>query len=725
MHCYKNTVLILPVLATGLLTPYAVANESMADGPLEEIVVTADKLNARSATETPFAIAVVGGSEIEEKGFTLTSELLRQTPGVFTDQVGGGTQSLNIRGIGNVLSADPTVGFYLDDQSFLIPQFNVLPDLNPYDLSHVEVLRGPQGTLYGASSLGGTVRIITNSPVHDVLEGKITGGYSTTDGGGNNYKLQGAINIPLIDETLSLRLTASNTSRDGYIDLPLTGETNHNDSEDRSYRVKARYTPIDKLEIGLSYWKVDSNLSNEFSEKDYTFTPQNQLHDTQTLLPTDTFTPVRANQLDSFLNYDVANLNASYTWTDYSLYVTASKMSVEYPFDGAFAVSPYRVANEFDVDSAELRLSRLGDSRLSWTTGAYYQDNHGKAPYLLTTYLDTTPLSSIELVVSDQQRSSTQWAVFGEVHYTIVPDTLVLTLGARYFEDQRTEKEASKDTITYASLLAEGFDTERSDTFDATTGRVNLSYTPDTDSLYYLNIAEGFRSGNIQCGACLLGGLAPPVTEPEDLISYELGGKVQFLDNTLLMDIALYYWEWDDIQLALTDFSPTGVPASFYANVGSAASAGLDLGVSYTGIEGLVLTLSGNVNNAEYTDDLPRAGIGNGDRVEMSAKYSVTASASYEWPIRDGLSGTVYAAYTAVDEVPTYNVFAPPLYSDGIDLLSARIGVRSEQWTVLVTAENLLNDDGIRNQQFVNLLLGGAPYYQQPRTIGLEISYQF
>ena len=220
---------------------------------IEEILVTADKLNTRSAINTPMAVSVIGGEDIERDGFTQTSELLPQTPGVLVDELYAGMSTVNIRGITSDGSGDPTVGFYLDDLPFALPPFNILPDINPYDLSHVEVLRGPQGTLYGASSMGGTVRVMTQKPEHNELSGKLTVGYSNTEKGDDNHRVQGAINLPLINDVMSARLVASQVKRDGYIDLPLSGKDNHNDYEDQSYRVKLLYTPTDTMEFGLSY----------------------------------------------------------------------------------------------------------------------------------------------------------------------------------------------------------------------------------------------------------------------------------------------------------------------------------------------------------------------------------------------------------------------------------------------------------------------------------------
>ena len=260
---------------------YAAADDH--NNQMEEIVVTAEKLHGRSASEIPIAMSVLSGSDIEFKGYTETNELLRQTPGVVADQTGLGVSNISIRGAS--AAGDPTVGFYLDDLPFLLPQIGILPDLNPYDLDHVEVLRGPQGTLYGASSVGGTIRILTKAPVHNEFSAKFTAGYSAFDGGSGGYKAQGAVNVPLIDDKLSVRLVGSRIDRGGYIDLPLTGERNYNDSREDSYRARIRYTPSDAVELNASYWSFVQDTHVGYSDKNFQFSPYNLLYDF-TLTPT-------------------------------------------------------------------------------------------------------------------------------------------------------------------------------------------------------------------------------------------------------------------------------------------------------------------------------------------------------------------------------------------------------------------------------------------------------
>lgn len=714
-----------PALLVGIFVATTAAAQGPRDDTLEEILVTADKLNARSVQDTPFAISVIGGDQIEREGFTQVTELLRQMPGVVAQQVGGGSANINIRGVATSLAGDPTVGFYLDDVPFVIPQFNILPDLNPYDLSHIEVLRGPQGTLYGASSLGGTVRVLTQDPVIDEFSGKVTGGYSSTDGGGDNYKMQGVVNIPIVDEKLALRLVASEIDRDGYIDLPLTGQDDFNELKETTYRAKVLFTPTDQLEINASYWTFDQKNHTSYSDEDFDFYAVNALVGPD-FLPTGNVTPVAAKNLEAPMKYDLSNLNFAVDFDNISWYTSASYLEIDQKTNFRFYVeTPAMVENKFDVTSFETRISSIGEGALSWTLGGFYQENDGTAPYYGYFALDTDPVTEVEVLLSDQRRTSEQQAVFGEVHYALLPDRLELTLGARYFEDERTEEEKSLTTPTAQALIAEGYDLKRSDKFDKTTGRINLAYTPDEYSMYYVNVAEGFRSGNIQCGACLLGGFAPPVTDPEDLISYEIGTKLELAGSSLTLDLAAYYWEWDKIQVLLIDFAPTGVLALYYKNAGKATGEGVDVALSYRGIEGLVLSLAGNINQTQYEDSLPSAGIEKGDTVEMTPEYNVTASASYQWQLTSGLTGTAYAAYTVIDGSPTYSTFSAPLQSDEIKSLSARLGISSDRWSAVLTAENLLNDSGIQNELPLYSASGGAPVYQPPRTLGVEVSYNF
>lgn len=717
----NNVVTKVVTAALGTSLVWTTHAQGQEPGVLEEILVVADKLNARSAMDTPIAISVVGGGEIEDKSFTSVSKVLQTAPGVVVNEARPGTKTVSIRGISSASSGDPTIGYYLDDLPFAIPPLDVVPDINPYDLSHLEIMRGPQGTLYGASSLGGTIRVFTHDPVHNELSGKLTAGLSQTDGGGDNYKVQGALNIPLVDDVLSMRLAGSRVDQDGYIDLPLALEDNHNDFKDESYRVKLRYTPNDAVEVNTSYWSTKQNAGASFSDENYDFKPVHLVYNSS-LEPTGAVAPTRGDALDNYIEYDLANLNATWVLDDYSVYATVSSIDLSWDGSYRFNIVPLNFINDFEAISSEVRLSYSGDSRWAWTLGGFYSDNDGDVNFGSRNFLEDG--SYIDVVLSDIYRGSEQQAVFGELQYDVIPNELVLTLGARYFEDDRYEGDRSGTSIAGA-LAALGIPQERERSFDATTGRVNLSYTPDQNSLYYLNIGEGFRSGNLQPSASYLSGIAPLGSEPEELISYEVGSKLTLLDNNLTLDVAAYYWDWDKIVLTFTGFLPDGTATAFFDNVAQADAVGIDFGVKYTGVEGLILSFSGNFNETEYGADLPGANIAKGDSVAMSPDYNLSLSADYEWPLVNNLRGSVYVAYVASGEMYTYNYGQPAFKSDSLQTLDVRLGVRAANWSLALTADNVTNESDIATAYATLINLGGGFIYQRPRTVGLEFTYHF
>ena len=208
--------------------------------------------------------------------------------------------------------------------------------------------------------------------------------------------------------------------------------------------------------------------------------------------------PAPEERLNGSLEYDLANINATIELTDnYSVYGTISTIEVQQhiSFQHLFPV-PADIDNDYETVSGEVRLSFTNDDGLAWTVGGFYQDTDGDSEFSGTLRFATQPVTELDLLFADITRGSEQTAVFGEIHYYLIPETLEFTLGVRYFEDERFEADRP-GTSTAAGLVAAGYDLRRKDDFSATTGRINLSYTPDEQSLYYLNISEGFRSGNV------------------------------------------------------------------------------------------------------------------------------------------------------------------------------------------------------------------------------------
>ncbi|NIB38266.1 TonB-dependent receptor [Pseudomaricurvus alkylphenolicus] len=706
---------------------HAVA-EDVARLMLEEIIVTAEKIGAKSIMDTSFSISAMTGEQLEDQGVVSVADAIAGNPGVSSVELFGGSNTVQIRGVSS-LFGDATVGYYMDDLPYTQVGQQFVPDMNPYDLERIEVLRGPQGTLYGASSQGGTVRVLTRSPEHNEFEFKANGGISSTSGHGDSWKAQAAINLPLIEDVLSARVVASRVDQAGFIDLPLTGENDYNDSEDESYRAKLLFTPTDNLSIKLTAWHSEVASAVPYADKDYEFSPVFIEFDPAALpLPIPAgVRPVTADDLTNRIEFDLYNLVLEYDFEQVSLYSTTSLIENKQQLDQNVLGAPVLLPIENRTLNQELRLAYTGEGSLSWTAGVFFMDARQEQQVIAGTLLAGLP-DPVLTVVADQEKRSTQWAVFGELHYEL-SDEWTLTLGSRYFEDEREEEDLG--ALTIAGLNALGFDAKRSQDLDKVTGRVNLAYAPDGDSLYYLNVAQGFRSGVAQQGISLLSAVAagiaaPEFSESEDLISYELGTKLSFMDDALTLEAALYYLQWDDIITLLGTVDPnSGLPISYAENVGEADAVGVDIGVLYRGVPGLTLQIAANFNSTEYGDDLPLANIADGDTVTQVPEATMSVSAAYQWPLADtGLNGRFYTAYQYTDSRPDYTVgFSTE--SDSFAVLNARLGVEAEHWSLYLTGENLTDEDG-RISLFAQTAIAGVPASRmRPRTLGVEASLRF
>ncbi|MEQ8691267.1 MAG: TonB-dependent receptor plug domain-containing protein, partial [Pseudomonadales bacterium] len=248
--------------AAGLIaTTGAVAQDgseqSASSRPLlEEVIVTATRRGESRLMDTPIAVSVLSGSDIEKNATYELADILKDTPSVGTITYSPGDSAVQIRGI-SALNGASTVGYYLDEFPFPAVNTIVLPDVDPYDLARLEVLRGPQGTLYGDGSIGGTVRIITRDPDLDEFQFKASGSYFDVSNGGSNDAINAAVNIPIIPEKLAFRGVASRRNFGGFLDNGTTGEEDINSAEIESYRGKLKYQATDNLSVIASAWVND------------------------------------------------------------------------------------------------------------------------------------------------------------------------------------------------------------------------------------------------------------------------------------------------------------------------------------------------------------------------------------------------------------------------------------------------------------------------------------
>ena len=667
-------------LATAIIVAFsanATAQTDAGDEPfIEEVIVTALK-REQALLDTPISVSAFTGNYLEDIGASQMADFLQSAPGASIVDSSNGDQVIAIRGISSTFGDSP-VGYYLDEVPFNLISITLVPDVRTFDIERIEVLRGPQGTLYGASSIGGTVRILTRDPVFNEFQGKVDLSGSSTSGGGENYGAKAAINIPLVDDRLALRLVGTTEDYDGWLDQPLSGLENVNDREIDTVRAKLRWAPTDSVELVLGAWTYDSDAgAGTWGNDDGEFVGL--------LNPTT-------------MEYDLLSALLTINTKHFDIVSSTSYMDTSQTTGGFIEFT--RPADTF---AQELRFSSTGDGPWHWTAGAFYRD------------LTTGFAFSFGGVDTVQDTSSETYSVFGELTYAF-SDQLEGTVGLRQFEDKRNRL----DTTGLGIVDIEA-------KYSDTSPRFNLAWRPNEDVLVYGNIAKGFRSGFQQPGisllfADLLGIPIPDSADPETAWSYEVGTKTQLADGRVVLEAAAYYIDWNNLQTVI--FVIPGALGAII-NAGKATAIGLDFAITAVPMEGLELAFSGNINQSEYGEDVfDVAGtvVEDGQQIQGFPDLILAGSATYRWPIGDG--GLQGIGFFRVEHtgVRTRNFGSSTTEGDKITQASLRLGVESGKWGAYLFANNLFNEDGAVNGPIITT---GAAVRLRPRTIGLNVRFDW
>jgi iron complex outermembrane recepter protein len=686
-------------LIVGLLPIHQAAAQATDSVVLEEIVVTALKRGEAAISDTPIAISAFSGTELERRGMDALSDFLQTAPGAGIIETQTGSNIIQIRGISAQIG-DATVGFYLDDMPVTLVSQTQLPDVRTFDLERVEVLRGPQGTLYGASSQGGTVRIVTRNPDLERFEAKGDASFSSTNEGEDNYILNGSVNLPLVEGKLATRFAVSYSDFGGWIDDPLTGAQDINGSEVETYRGKALFAATSRLKLTASAWlsRVANGSSNQSTANG--------------LRP-----GAGANESTNF-EYDLFSGTAEYDAGPIAVYNSLSHMQYDQDFTTRVPVVS-ATAYQTNVLTDELRVTSKFSGPLNFLLGAFYANAESE----IAQDIMTTPSQRDTL-------ESEAWALFGEAYYAPAGARWELTGGLRYFEDRRSTADHLPTTAAFLGLL--GLPNPRTGTVDALTPRLNFAFRANEDALLYLNVAKGFRSGALQPGvslisAGLLGVLdqVPTVIQPENLWTYETGMKLTALaGGTIDVEAAVYYNDWKDLIL----FLPlAGFPTAYAVNGPRAESYGLDLLFTARPVRGLTLSIGGNINEAEYAES--RSIFSKGDRIDNVPRATLNASIDYMRPVRGTLSAFGHLDLQHTED-RTLRTFAPTVptpividaRSDAITVSSLRVGLQSESWTVALFADNLFEEDGAVEPVSQFNALGVR---LRPRTVGINLKVHY
>jgi iron complex outermembrane receptor protein len=700
---------------------------------LSEIIVTAQKRDER-LQDVPVPVTVLDVGALAENDQNRLQDYFATVPGLNLTAGGlGGEQTLFIRGISTGASTNPTVAVTIDDVPFGSSSSSGLgsqlyPDIDPSDLQRIEVLRGPQGTLYGASSIGGLIKFVTLDPSTDAVSGRVQVLGDDVEHGGVGYGVRGAVNVPLSD-TFAVRASAFTRRDPGYIDNATTGRHDVNEVDTTGGRLSALWRPSDAVSLklgallqntdGYGSPAVDTNayLQPTFGDLTQERMPGTEAYTVEARLYSATLTAKFAGiDFTSVSGYAV---NKYDELGDYSLLL------------GSLAESTYDVAgasarNYFETEkfTQEFRLSSSVGQRLDWLAGAFY--THESTPANQTWFANepTTGAAVGELINYSEPSTVMEYALFADltVHFT---DQFDVQFGGRESEYSQTYNETDSGPLAFSFDGASPYvqPAERTDGNAFTyllTPRLKLS----PDLMVYARFASGYRVGGPNTEAALL--RVPLAFAPDKTNNYEVGVKGDVLDRALTFDASAYYIDWKHIQLFL--MNPY---AGYWGNGGTAKSQGLELSLQSRPLQGLSITAAVSINDAVLTQNLPASStaIGfDGDRLPYSSRFSGSLSADQDIALPGNVTGFVGASLMYVGDREGEFITSPTqvrLFFPAYAQTNIHAGARYQTWTVNLFVNNLTDKRGIVGG---GISYAGSGYYAtyiQPRTAGLSITKSF
>lgn len=668
---------------------------------IEEVMVSAQRRTER-LQDVPISMSVLGGVDLDKATARGVQEVLRQVPGVtLQDHLVGGGSQVQVRGVSAgtpISSGTSTTAYYLDWAPFGLARSAIAPDLNAYDLERVEILRGPQGTLYGASALNGTVRALTNDANLDEFEFKARASTAYVEEGGADYRGDMALNLPLIHDKVAARLVAGYQDLSGWIDK--AHDEDANDAQIANLRLKVNAQPTDELSIGLLAWRSRSDRGAPSGDDGHWRNP---------------------SRLDEPLStdYDIYGMKVDYEFAGF----TASSMTsyLDYSnhqiLDGAPAIGVHFTGDQTARSFAqELVLNSTHPGNWRWSVGTMYRDV-GEWVYAFIRGLYVAP--------SLYRPESKSYAVFGELTRALFDNQLELTAGLRYFEDDGSLTEHSRLNGAPASQLVSD-----ADTFRTTTPRLAVTWRPSEQMTVYASYGEGFRSGIFQHPTVLQVTPYPP-GGPDHLKNYELGAKATLWEGSLNFDASLYYIDWQDLQQEFIVRITPILAAPAFINGDSASGLGVDFGATVEPAKGLTLGASFSWNDLTMDTDVFSGGVllfEKGQRLNWSPEYTAAASADYAFAIGDsGYEGRISASanYTS-EQLRTGLVRGAREVLVSDRLLTARTSFTidsPDQWSVTLFADNVNNERGVTSPNPLPAI--PLDTRVRPRTIGVQLDYRY
>ena len=697
------------------------AGKPELDVLLEEVVVTAEK-RSDLLQNVPLPLTAISAAKLVDNNQLRLQDFYTSVPGLSVSPTSAAAQILSIRGV-TTGSGNPTVGITIDDVPFggstQGGMGSFVPDFDPSDLTRIEVLRGPQGTLYGASSMGGLLKFITVEPSTDGVTGRVQIGASgVSHGDGAGYNARGTLNVPLSD-TVAVRASAFTREDPGYIDNPVLGIQGVNEETVSGGRLSSVWRPSDALSLKLSalYQQRKADRSSDVNvlaglgdlEQNYlrgVGASQSEVQAYSATMDVQigdmTLTSISGYNVNSFA--DSLDFSAGFGSAAQAFYGVSG---AALPEDGK--------NSKF---TQEVRLAGGSDDHVEWLAGAFYtyesfhinQAVEAEDP-------DTGQRFDPALIEISTSGRYKEYAAFANIDYHLT-DRFDVQFGAR---QSRIEIVSLPGLQTGALFGGAQIVTPRNESeADAFTYLLTPRFTVSPNLMLYARLASGYRAGGSNSSAS--GG--PAQYAPDKTKNYEIGVKGSLFERMLSYEASLYYIDWSGIQIALIN---PDTSMGYTANAGEAKSQGIELSQTLRPVRGLTISAWVTWNEAVLREALPADSLAlaaAGDRLPNTSRFSGNLSIDQEFTITPGVTGFLGASASyAGRRQDLFNSTDQRTEFPSYTRTDLRAGARLEDWTTSLFVTNLTDERGMLANALTNLPF--AYQYIRPRTYGLSISKAF
>ena len=716
------------------LTGAAAAANAAEQISVEEVIVTATR-RAQEVQDVPASVAVVDPAQFAAGGLTSLSGVLKYVPGVnFNDGGAPGQGSITMRGVANIFST-PSVGIYLDDIPYgSVTAFaegaNFALDALLGEVERVEVIKGPQGTLFGAASMGGSVRYITKDPSLTDFGGRFSTDLSDTSQGGFNQLYKAGLEIPLVSDKLALGVSGFYQDNDGFLDQAQRPDENINDAQLRGYQATLLFRPSEPWRIKLNYQDQRAEFTGQNSVPFDTTTGEPLFGKYKVVTageePTENEFELSSATIEYQGGWGTATLASSYQEFSQTAIVDLTRFFgplVDTQTGSPPGTNTVPLDQQISTDRwvHEFRLTSANNEHLEWLVGLYYTKEESS-----NFQGAVASPTGFNLVTQQFPSDYEEKAAFGNLTYYFTPK-FDATVGVRFSSNDMGVLFSGTGFLAGPNLP------EQTVSDDVQTYLFNMRYRPTDDMSLYFRAANGYRpaSANLPLIDPSTGGiLSVPFVKADTLWSYELGAKGNLSDTAFGYDVAVYLIKWKDLQV-FRSFQGVNVGGNADSDV---TATGVEATLTYQPSSNFNLAASLAYSQSELDEDDPSIGGLEGEQLPGIPEWTFSLSGNYDFML-GSLDAFVGGGIAYQDSRNTSFdggvgsggvVIAPPnrnFTTDDYVTADLRTGVKWGRYQLSLYATNLFDEYAF--QRATTTGTQGSAAIVRPRTIGVVFNADF